>query len=212
MELNERIHAICRRFPTIFSSTLPKNPALLSCFWIEIDRARWEVRQTQLTHITQTPAKNAEILKQTTERSNAAHYSQVILAPKPHTNKTEWRFCIDYRFLNDLSSSLSWPLPNIKQILERLRAQKAKYFAVMDFTKVFHQIVMDKASVVLTAFITFCGIYQFTRVPSGPKNGQSYYQQLIAGVVLAGILYFICELYVDDFIVFGKIKRNSKRT
>ena len=76
----------------------------------------------------------------------------------------------------------------------------------MDFTQGFHQIAMDKASAVLTAFITFCGIYQFTRVPFGPKNAPSYYQQLIAGVVLAGILYFICELYVDDCIVFGKDK------
>jgi hypothetical protein len=65
---------------------------------------------------------------------------------------------------------------------------------------------MNKASAVLTAFITFCGIYQFTRVPFGPKNAPSFYQQLIAGVVLAGILYFICELYIDDCIVFGTDK------
>ena len=89
-------------------------------------------------------------------------------------------------------------------MFEHLGTRKAKYFAVMDFTQGFHQIVMDKDSAVLTAFITFCGIYQFTRVPFGPKNTPSYYQQLIAGVVLAGILYFICELYVDDCIVFGK--------
>ena len=76
----------------------------------------------------------------------------------------------------------------------------------MDFPQGFNQIVMDKASAVLTAFITFCGIYQFTRVPIGLKNALSYYQQLIAGVVLAGILYFICELYADDCIVFGKDK------
>ena len=121
------------------------------------------------------------------------------------------RFCIDYRFLNGLTSSLSWPLPNIKHMFERLGAQKAKYFAVMDFTQGFHQIAMDKASAVLTAFITFCGIYQFTRVPFGPKNAPSYYQQLIAGVVLAGILYFICELYIDDCIVFGKDKETFLR-
>ena len=67
MELNESIRAICRRYPTIFSSKLPKDPALLPPFRIEIDRARWEVSQTQLPPRTQTPPKNAEILKQTTE-------------------------------------------------------------------------------------------------------------------------------------------------
>ena len=121
---------VCRRFPAIFSGTLPKDPALLPPFRIEIDRARWKVSRTQLPPRTQTPAKNAEILQQTTklqkltiiEYSNAAHYSQVILVPNPHTSKAEWRFCIDYRFLNDLTSSLSWPLPNIKQMFERLKA------------------------------------------------------------------------------------------
>jgi hypothetical protein len=76
----------------------------------------------------------------------------------------------------------------------------------MDFTLGFHQIAMDKASAVLTAFIAYCGVYQFTRVPFGPKNAPSYYQQFIAGVVLAGILYLICKLYIDDCIVFGKNK------
>ena len=54
----------------------------------------------------------------------------------------------------------------------------------------------------LTAFITFMGIDEFTRVPFGPKNAPSWYQQLMAGVVLSEILYIICEMYVDDCIVY----------
>jgi transposase InsO family protein len=214
LQLNAEIRALCQEFPEIFSGVLPKEPAKLSPFRIEVDRNKWEVSDTRLPPRTQTKVKNDEILKQTTEllnlgiieHSQAGHYSQCLLAPKPHTNKTEWRFCIDYRFLNNLTAGISWPLPNIKHMFERLGAQKAKYFAVMDFTQGFHQIALDKASAVLTAFITFCGVYQFTRVPFGPKNAPSYYQQLIAGVVLAGILYLICELYIDDVIVFGKDK------
>ena len=77
----------------------------------------------------------------------------------------------------------------------------------MDFTQGFHQIPMDKASDVLTAYITFFSIYQFTRVLFGSKNAPSHYQQLTAGVVLAGILHFVCELYIGDCIVFGKDKK-----
>ena len=46
MELNKKIRAIYRRLSNIFSGTLPKNPALLPPFLIEIDRTRWEVSQT----------------------------------------------------------------------------------------------------------------------------------------------------------------------
>ena len=138
--------------------------------------------------------------------SKAEYYSQVILAVKPHTNRTEWRFCVDYRNLNLLTKSHSWPLPNTKHMFERLGAHQCTYFAVMDFTMGFHQIAMSMMSRVLTAFITFSGIYEFVRVPFGPKNGPSYYQQQIAGVVLSGLIYIICDLYIDDCIVHGKNK------
>jgi hypothetical protein len=67
----------------------------------------------------QSPAKQAEIQKQVDEllrpkvieHSNASYYLQVILASKPND---EWRFCIDYRKLNDCTQSASWPIPNIK--------------------------------------------------------------------------------------------------
>ena len=56
------------------------------------------------------------------------------------------------------------------------------------------------------------GIYELTRVPFGPKNASSWYQQLMAGVVLAGILYLICEIYVDDCIVYGETQKSFSQT
>ena len=88
-------------------------------------------------------------------------------------------------------------------MFERLGAKRWEYFAVMDFTQGFHQIGLNPITAYLTAFITFMGIYEFTRVPFGPQNAPSWYQQLMAGEVLAGILYIICEIYVDDCIVYG---------
>ena len=75
----------------------------------------------------------------------------------------------------------------------------------MDFTQGFHQIAKDKASAVLTAFITFCDIYQFTKAPFGSKHAPSYYQQLIAGVVLANYTLTIA-------LCSEKIKKNSLST
>ena len=78
-----------------------------------------------------------------------------------------------------------------------------KFFPVMDFTQGFHQVEVHPLFRFLTSFKTFCGIFQFKRVPFGPKNAPSYFQQSLAYIVLAGLLYLICEIYVDDLIVYG---------
>ena len=36
----------------------------------------------------------------------------------------------------------------------------------------------------------------------GLKGAPSYFQGVLASIVLVGLLYFICELYIDDIIVY----------
>ena len=48
------------------------------------------------------------------------------------------------------------------------------------------------------------GIYEWCRVPMGLKGAPSYFQGVLASIVLVGLLYFICALYIDDIIVYGR--------
>ena len=48
------------------------------------------------------------------EKPQASYYWQKILTPKPNGS---WRFCVDYRQLNDATVSASWPIPNIANLL-----------------------------------------------------------------------------------------------
>ena len=50
------------------------------------------------------------------------------------------------------------------------------------------------------------GIFQFTRLPFGPKRAPSYFQEVMASIVLAGLIYHICEMYIDDCNIFGSSK------
>ena len=134
------------------------------------------------------------------EKSQASYYSQVMLTPKPNGT---WRFCVDYRQLNDATASASWPIPNIANLLGRLGRSKADTFGVMDLTSGYHQAPITLACRIFTAFITFAGIYQFTRLPFGPKRAPSYFQEEMATCVLAGLIYIICEMYLDDCIVYA---------
>jgi hypothetical protein len=73
----------------------------------------------------------------------------------------------------------------------------------MDLTSGYHQAPLSEASGILTAFMCFPGVYEFTRVPFGPTRAPSYFQEMMTTVVLFGLVYFICEMYLDDCIVFA---------
>ncbi len=132
--------------------------------------------------------------------SQAPWYSQVHLTPKPNG---AWRFCIDYRGLNDCSEAMGWPIPNVSRMLQRLGDKRAKFFAVMDLTSGYYQAPLSKASQSATAFLTDIGIFEWLRVPMGLKGAPSYFQQEMARMVLCGLLYKVLELYLDDIIVYG---------
>jgi hypothetical protein len=112
--------------------------------------------------------------------------------------------CIDFRNLNDCAEDASWPIPNIAEMLHRIGTHTAKVFAILDLTQGYHQAPLPLAAGVYTAFILFCGVYQFTRLPFWSKRAPSYFQQTMAIVVLAGLIYVICEMYIEDGSTFGK--------
>jgi hypothetical protein len=83
---------------------------------------------------------------------------------------------------------MGWPIPNIQAMLQRIGSEKAKYYAVMDLTSGYHQAPLSASARIFTAFITFCGVYEWLRVPMGLKGSPSYFQKVMASVVLMGLL------------------------
>ena len=122
-----------------------------------------------------------------------------------HMSKEQlYRFCVDYRVLNDATEGMGWPIPNVPEMFERLGAQGSDYFGVMDLTSGYHQAPLSECSRAFTAFITHMGLFEWLRVPMGLKGAPSWFQQIIATIVLAGLLYIICELYMDDIIMHAR--------
>ena len=208
-ELKLAIRALCVEFAHIFSDTLGDLPADIPPFKIEVKRSQWETYKNSGPVRPQTAKKEAEIAKhiQTMLRSGViepsqAHYwnHPVIVTKSDGT----YRFCIDFRILNACSQPGTFPLLVIAAILLRIGEHKPDTFGVMDLTSGYHQAPLHPDSRALTAFICFAGVYQFTRVPFGPTRAPSYFQEMMTAVVLGGLVYFICEMYLDDCIVFGR--------
>jgi hypothetical protein len=98
---------------------------------------------------------------------------------------------------------MGWPIPNIQLMLARIGQHKPNIFAIIDFTAGYHQTPLSEKSKAYTAFITFMGVYVWQRVPFGLKGAPAYFQHMMATIVLAGLLYVILEVYLDDILIYA---------
>ena len=207
--LRGKIDKMLPEFIEIFSKKLRRKPADLPPMELTVEKDKWESSKNAGQPRQQTEPKQAEIRRQVSAllpigviaECQAPYYSQAHLTPKP---QGQWRFALDYRNLNDCCKSMGWPIPNIRHMLQRLGSKKPRYFAKIDLTHGYHQAPLHENSWLYTAFITFMGIYYWLRVPMGLKAAPSYFQGALATCVLVGLIYQICELYIDDIIVHGK--------
>jgi hypothetical protein len=88
-------------------------------------------------------------------------------------------------------------------MVDRVIRQRPRFYGKMDVTSDFFQTSVDAQSGPFTAFITSSGLYDWCRLPMGLKGAASYFQRMIASIVLAGLLYSIVELYLDDILVYA---------
>jgi cleavage and polyadenylation specificity factor subunit 1 len=217
-DFQEKIRSLLVEYSCLFRRDVSPTPALIPPMEIKVDRQKWNTVRGNMgvPPRIQSQQKNCEIQRQceklielnVMKRSDSNRYSQVHLVPKPGGDKTKWRFCIDYVLLNSCCEGDGWNIPNIQQMLHRVGSHKPKYFAVMDLTSGYHQAPLSKSSQPFTAFITFMGILDWTRVPMGLLGAASYFQRMLATIVLIGLIYTICELYIDDILVFAQCQKS----
>ena len=131
------------------------------------------------------------------EHSKSPWSSPVIIVMKK--DKTR-RFVVDYRNVNAILITETWPLPRIQDILDRLAG--SIYFSVLDLTQGYWQIKMHEDSKAMTAFQTPDGNYQFKRMPFGLKNAVSEFSKIMFTVL--GHLSNFVEIYLDDITIHSK--------
>ena len=59
--------------------------------------------------------------------------------------------------------------------------------------------------------MTWSGVYEWLRLPMGLKGAPSYFQRVLSTHVLGGLINIICELYLDDLIIFGTTEEEFLR-
>ena len=110
------------------------------------------------------------------------------------------RFCVDYRRLNKITVKDNYPLPRMQDILDMLGG--SKYYSTMDLQTAFWSIPIREEDRYKTAFTTKYGLWEFCSMPFGLTNAPATCQRL-AEVVLSGLTWEFCTVYIDDIVVFS---------
>ena len=86
---------------------------------------------------------------------------------------------------------------------DRAYWQRPARFAIADLTSLFFQMPSDDPCRQYTVFITFRGIYEWTRVSMGLLLSANFFQKSMGVHVLNGLTYNICEVFINDMLIFG---------
>ena len=208
-DLQRRLLALVQEFSDIWAEHLDDQPADVTPMVIEVDREKWESIKNRQPYRLHSASKEAEIKKQVDvmlkhniiRPSTAPYWSQVHLVPKPGLDR--WRFTIDFRNLNLCIKKMTWPIPNIAHLLQRIGRARPKYFAKFDMPIGYNQFLIAEESRHLTSFKCWLGQFEWNRIVMGISNSGSEFQMRMAMEILAGVIYHGCEVYLDDICVFG---------
>ena len=133
------------------------------------------------------------------EESCSPWASPVVLVKKKNG---EWRFCIVYRRLNSITVKDSHPLPRVDDTLDALAG--SRWFTTLDFTNGYWQVEVAEDDREKTAFTTGRGLYQWRSMPMGLTNSPATFQRMME-LVLRGLLWQVCMVYVDDVLIYRDI-------
>ena len=129
------------------------------------------------------------------EESQSNWSSPCILVPK---HDGGFRFCTDFRKVNDKTKSDSFPIPRIGDCIDQIG--NAKFVSTFDMLKGYWQVPLTQRAREISAFVTPSGLYQYKVMPFGMKNAPATFQRMVNKLVrdIDG-----CEGYIDDVVIYS---------
>ena len=124
--------------------------------------------------------------------------SPIVLVPKK--DGSLW-FCINYRKVNEVTHKDAYPIPRMDDALDSLAGSQC--FSTLDLKSGYWQVEVDKKHIEKTAFCTHEGLFEFNVLLFGLCNAPATFQRLM-DMVLTGLQWNNCIVYIDDIIIPGK--------
>ena len=127
--------------------------------------------------------------------SNSPWAHNVILVKKRDGST---RFVIDYRPINEATVKDAYPMPNIREIVDKMKG--SKFFCKMDMASAYWSVPIREEDREKTAFMTPRGLYEMCVTGYGLCNSQATYQRVM-DKALDGV--DSAASFVDDVSTFN---------
>ena len=136
-----------------------------------------------------------EMVRNGIRPSKSPWNAPIILVDKKDGSK---RFVCDYRNLNHCTKKDTYPLPHVKDVIDRMH--DSKYWSTLDAASAYWCIPVQENDKEKTAFSVKRGKFEFNVTPYGLCNAGASYQRLM-DVTLSGLSADRILAYMDDIIV-----------